>query len=213
MYSVVMMMALSGGVEVADFGRHGGGYGGCYAGYGGGCFGCHGGYGGYGAGCFGCLGAYRGYGCAGCYGGGSRGWCGGGYSCNGWCGGVFNGMYGGYAPGTPATAPAASPPGKVPAPPQPGVSAAQSPDNRATLVVNLPADAKLTLNGQLTMSTSNRRWFVTPPLQAGREYQYVLRAEVVRTGVPSVVERTVVVRANEESRVSLDFDSADFALR
>jgi uncharacterized protein (TIGR03000 family) len=93
------------------------------------------------------------------------------------------------------------------------VSSAQSPDNRATLVVHLPADAKLTLNGHLTMSTSNTRRFITLPLEAGREYQYVVRAEIVRTGAPSVVERTVVVRAGEESRVSLDFADGDFALR
>jgi hypothetical protein len=41
----------------------------------------------------------------------------------------------------------------------------------------------------------------------------VLRAELIRDGVPSVVERTVNVRANEESHVSLDFVSASFALR
>jgi uncharacterized protein (TIGR03000 family) len=121
-------------------------------------------------------------------------------------------MYGGYAPGTPATVPV-NPPGNVPAPPQPGVSATQALDNRATLVVNLPPDAKLTLNGQPTLSTSTTRRFVTPPLQAGRQYQYSVRAEIVRAGVPSVVERTIIVRANEESSVSLDFASADFALR
>src|SRR5262245_5683825 len=45
MYSVVLMMAISGGSEVPDLGRHGGGgcygggYGGCYGGGWGGCYG------------------------------------------------------------------------------------------------------------------------------------------------------------------------------
>jgi uncharacterized protein (TIGR03000 family) len=57
------------------------------------------------------------------------------------------------------------------------------------------------------------RQFVTPPLQEGAKYHYVLRAEIIRAGVPSVVERTVLVRANEKSQVSLDFANADFARR
>src|SRR5215467_14355091 len=67
MYSVVVLMALSGGVDTPDMGGRRGCHGGrgCYGGcYGGGCYG--GGYGGcYGGGCFG------GYG--GCYGGGCYG--------------------------------------------------------------------------------------------------------------------------------------------
>jgi uncharacterized protein (TIGR03000 family) len=203
MYSVVMMMALSGGAEVTDFGRQGGYYGGS----GTGCFGCYGGSAGYGTGCFGC---YGGNGYAGCYGGRSGGCCGGGYGCyGGWCGGVANGMSGGYVPAAPAMPPPASRPEKIPVPPRPGAAL----DNRATIVVTLPADAKLTFDGKLTASTSNTRWFVTPPLRAGLKYQYVLRAEIVRDGVPGVVERTVLVRPNEESRVSLDFANGDFALR
>jgi uncharacterized protein (TIGR03000 family) len=91
MYSVVVLMALQGSVDVPDFGRRGG-CGGCYGGcYGGGrhghrhgCSGCYGG--GYG-GCYG-----GGYG--GCYGGGYGGCYGGGYGgCYG--GGCYGGGYGG----------------------------------------------------------------------------------------------------------------------
>jgi uncharacterized protein (TIGR03000 family) len=52
MYSMVLVMALSGGAEVADChnrcGCYGGYYGGCYGCYGGGsCYGCYGGWGGH----------------------------------------------------------------------------------------------------------------------------------------------------------------------
>jgi uncharacterized protein (TIGR03000 family) len=94
-----------------------------------------------------------------------------------------------------------------------GTPSAQTPDNRATVVVTLPPDAKLKFDGHVTTSTSGTRRFVTPPLKAGLKYEYVLRAEIVRDGVPSVVERTVHVRANEESNVSLEFAGASFAQR
>jgi len=44
-------------------------------------------------------------------------------------------------------------------------------------------------------------------------HHHIHRIPVVRNGVPGVVERTVLVRPNEEARVSMDFTSADFALR
>ena len=80
-------------------------------------------------------------------------------------------------------------------------------------MVTLPSNAKLTFDGHVTASTSATRQFVTPPLHAGLNYRYVLRAEIMQGGVPSVVERTVLVHANEESHVALDFANAEFALR
>lgn len=78
MYTVVLMAALGGGVDVPDCGHRHGCCGGCY----GGCWGgCCGGYGG----CWG-----------GCYGGGYGGCCGGGYggyAYGGWGRGY---AYGGY---------------------------------------------------------------------------------------------------------------------
>jgi uncharacterized protein (TIGR03000 family) len=86
-----------------------------------------------------------------------------------------------------------------------------SADNRATILVSLPADATLTFDGQPTASSSGTRWFVSPPLQQGSNYNYQLRAEVVRGGVPRVLTRTITVRANEETRVSMDFSNTDVA--
>jgi uncharacterized protein (TIGR03000 family) len=48
----------------------------------------------------------------------------------------------------------------------------------ATIMVSLPADAKLTINDSPTTSTSATRTFVSPPLERGSSYIYTLRAEV-----------------------------------
>ena len=45
----------------------------------------------------------------------------------------------------------------------------------ATLIVQVPADAQLTVDGQATRSTGATRVLVTPPLQAGREFTYELK--------------------------------------
>src|SRR5438067_10787450 len=54
----------------------------------------------------------------------------------------------------------------------------------ATIVVFLPADARLTIDDTPTRSTSNLRAFVTPPLEPGKVYHYTLRAESIRDGRP-----------------------------
>jgi uncharacterized protein (TIGR03000 family) len=74
----------------------------------------------------------------------------------------------------------------------------------ATLVVELPADATLTVDGTATSSTSSSRLFITPALQAGRTYTYTLTAQVMRDGGVQTVTREVAVRAGEETRVQLD---------
>jgi uncharacterized protein (TIGR03000 family) len=250
MYSVVLMMALSGGADapamsnapaepVARYGDHGhkqyrcgGCYGGCYGGWGyGGC----GGGGGYG-----CYGGYRG-GYGGCYGGGYYGGCYGGASYGGCYGGCYGSYYGGayyggraygsmgggyygavpyaggYGPswyGTPSyySGPMyygsiANPGGYAYGRSFEGGSSyeASGIDAPATIVVRLPADATLTVDGSATRSTDSLRTFISPPLQTGKEYQYTLRAEVMRDG--KKVERTkeVNVRAGRTSEVNFDF--------
>jgi uncharacterized protein (TIGR03000 family) len=75
----------------------------------------------------------------------------------------------------------------------------------ATLVVHLPADARLTIDGYAPRSTSGTRWFVTPPLGAGRDFHYQLRAEVERGGKRLTRTREVAVRAGQQTDVTLDF--------
>ena len=50
----------------------------------------------------------------------------------------------------------------------------------ATLIVSLPADAKLTIDDSPTASTSAERTFVSPTLKPGQDYNYTLKAEMVR---------------------------------
>jgi uncharacterized protein (TIGR03000 family) len=74
----------------------------------------------------------------------------------------------------------------------------------ATIVVALPAEAKLTIDDNATTSTSERRVFVSPTLEAGQEYYYTLKAEF---NGQTKTER-VTVRAGEEVKVNIAFAPA-----
>ncbi len=73
----------------------------------------------------------------------------------------------------------------------------------ATIVVQVPADAKVYFDEQPTQQTGALRTFVTPPLPSAKEFHYDLKAEVVREGkVRSKTER-ITVRAGQTTRVDL----------
>src|SRR5207302_2813450 len=80
------------------------------------------------------------------------------------------------------------------------------PDEKApaTIVVRLPAEAKLTINRTPSRSTATTRRFVTPPLPSGKDFYYTLKAEVVRDGQPVELTRRVTVRAGAETRVAFE---------
>jgi uncharacterized protein (TIGR03000 family) len=215
-------------------GCHGGCYGGCYGGCHGcygcsGCYGCWGGYGcwgschggcwgsGYGA-CYGtCYGGW-GYGVYGCVGSWGYGSWGSAYACYGsWAHGP--GYYGSnyetmtpggvapsYVPGTPmppATGGSTAPGEQLPKP-QADKSGTSLAPNRARLIVELPADAKLYIDERPMKTTSGRRTFHTPALQSGQTYYYMLRAEVVRDGKPVREERRVILRPGEVVRTDFN---------
>jgi uncharacterized protein (TIGR03000 family) len=73
--------------------------------------------------------------------------------------------------------------------------------------VNLPADATLTIDGAPTSSRTDRRVFVTPALEEGREYAYTLKGEVVRDGQRVALSREVRVRAGTETQATLELPS------
>jgi uncharacterized protein (TIGR03000 family) len=77
----------------------------------------------------------------------------------------------------------------------------------ATLIVSLPADAKLTIDGQATTSTSAKRVFSTPVLEAGKTYQYTLKAEVVVEGKTEVITKVVQIQAGRETLEKLELPS------
>jgi uncharacterized protein (TIGR03000 family) len=231
MYSMVMMMALTGGAATPAW--HGGG--GCYGGDGcwgagyscGGGYACNGGghrlfggghrlFGRRGHGCDGgCYGGCYGGGYGGCYGGGGygHGCFGYGYGCSGY------GCYGaGIGHGCVGGAPMPPPP----PPPDKKMKEGKKPDGGsdevsaaapATLVVSLPADAKLTIDDTATISNSASRVFVTPALETGKEFRYTLKAAIVRDGQSLTTTKLVTVRAGEETRVALEFPLASVAQR
>jgi uncharacterized protein (TIGR03000 family) len=141
----------------------------------------------------------------GCCGGSCYGGCCGGTVIYGCCGGsCYGGCCGGgvpYGAGFPA-APV------VPAAPVTPKADDKKPVEKteaapATIVVSLPADATLTVDGRATTSKSDVRRLATPALEAGKEFTYTLTAEIVRDGQKLVATETVTVQAGRESVVTL----------
>ncbi len=197
MYSVVLLMALSGGAETpaAHYGCQGACYGGkaCHGGYA-----CNGGHG--------CRGQRACHGCdGGCYGcdGGRRF----GHRRNKDCGccGVQHACYGGVVAPAP---PPKKEKKKMPDPKGTGKGEEVLAPAPATIIVSLPADAKLSVDGQATTSTSATRTLVTPALAPDQEFNYTLAGEIVRDGQTVTTSRTITVRAGEETRVTLEFPAA-----
>jgi uncharacterized protein (TIGR03000 family) len=82
-------------------------------------------------------------------------------------------------------------------------------DAPATIVVTLPADAKLFVDGNATTSTSSRRVFQSPTLTVGKEFSYNLKAEFAVDGKTITATKKVTVSAGNESTVS--FETTDAA--
>jgi uncharacterized protein (TIGR03000 family) len=73
---------------------------------------------------------------------------------------------------------------------------------RARVIVDLPADAKLFVDGQYMHTTSARRMIQTPELIAGNVYYYELKAEIVRDGQTISAQQRVILRAGEIATAS-----------
>ncbi len=238
MYSVVLMAALTTGIDLPDRGGCRGGCFGCYGGcHGGRRHGCHGGWGGCYGGCYGgggWGGCYGGGGWGGCYGGGGWGGCYGGGMGYGGCygsgfgyggcygsglgygggcigsygGGVISGGYGGVILQSGTTQPSGE---KAPKPKEKREeSLLPAP---ATIVVDLPADAKLLIENEATTSTGASRVFQSPTLNPGKEYQYTLTAEVIRSGKPVKAEQVVTIKAGQVIPVTLTLPAPGVAQR
>jgi len=119
----------------------------------------------------------------------------------------------GYGPGYPG------PGGVIPAPPPKEMPKEKKKDEKketipppkggvstpATLVVTLPVDATLSVDGYVTTSTSGTRVLVTPALEAGSEYTYSLTASVVRDGQTVTQTQRIAVRPGEQTAVPFSF--------
>jgi uncharacterized protein (TIGR03000 family) len=101
----------------------------------------------------------------------------------------------------------AAPSGGAPAPepaPKPKPEDKSALPDKARLIVELPADAKLYIDDQLMKTTAARRVFNTPTLDRGQSYYYVLRAEIVRDGKTYTDTKQVVIRAGNEAQASFN---------
>ena len=85
------------------------------------------------------------------------------------------------------------------APPAPNTPAT----DRATITVKLPPGATLFVDDRKSSSADPVRQFTTPPLPAGREFAYVMKAELVRDGRPEYLIQKVSFRAGD--RITVDF--------
>ena len=186
MYGVVLLLAVTAGGESADLGRRGGCHGCC--GYVSSCHGCCGyvsschGCRGYVSSCHGCCGYVSS--CHGCCGYVSHGCC--GHVHHGCCGHVYHGCCGTVIHSPPAKKVAAASP------------------NAATVVVTLPADAKLTIDGTETTYTSSERTFETPDLVLGKTYSYTLEATFQKEGKSVVISKKVTIEAGKTSTIDLN---------
>jgi uncharacterized protein (TIGR03000 family) len=111
-----------------------------------------------------------------------------------------------------------TPGGEVPPPAPGGIVPAPAPGQSTSttridglLAVNVPADAKIYVNGQATTSTGSTRQYVSRDLQPGFNYSYEVRAEVVRDGRTVEQVKKVDVRAGETANLAFDFPATSAA--
>lgn len=83
----------------------------------------------------------------------------------------------------------------------------------ATLIVQLPANAQLTIDEAQTTSTSAQRVFQTPALKTGYEYYYTLKAQVVVDGKAETMTQRVAVRPGETITVQMEVPATTVAAR
>lgn len=110
-------------------------------------------------------------------------------------------------PGAPVDPNAAPMPGADTLPVLPNASRANS--GSATLTVNVPADARLYVNGSATISKGANRKFVSRGLTAGYDYTYEVVAEGLRNGQPVRETKTVTVRAGDTKALAFNFAPAN----
>lgn len=79
-------------------------------------------------------------------------------------------------------------------------------DNSMMLTVEVPADAKVYVNGYLTSSTGTVRRFVSRGLDRNASYTYEVRAEVIRDGETESEVKTVKVGAGQITDVAFVLD-------
>jgi uncharacterized protein (TIGR03000 family) len=110
-------------------------------------------------------------------------------------------------------------PNNPPSPPTPGPAAEGAPtpmtgeiynslngSQTALLNVNVPAEAKIFVNGTATTSTGSDRQFVSRGLTAGNRYAYEVRAEYTKDGKAVNETKTVTLGPGQMVNLAFSFD-------
>ena len=83
-----------------------------------------------------------------------------------------------------------------------------------TLIVRLPADAKLTLEGASTAAAGTTRKFETNILEPGERWEdYRVVARIERNGREVVQEQTLTLVGGQSQEIAFDFDASQIASR
>jgi uncharacterized protein (TIGR03000 family) len=73
----------------------------------------------------------------------------------------------------------------------------------AFITINVPADAKVRVNGLPTTLSSAQRKFASPELEPNEKYYYMFTAEVVRDGQLLTATEVVIVEAGKRTELTL----------
>ena len=160
---------------------------------------------------------YRGHSSGGNW--GSSGGSSGGYSS--WSGGSSGGSSGGYDGGViheegyhemESEMPAA-PASPTPAAPDEAAEGKSAFTGAGVLLVKVPTDAKIFVNGKATTTTGTERQFVSRGLVRGATYNYEVRAEMVRDGEPVTITKTARLTAGGNAELAFsETDSETIAV-
>ena len=77
-------------------------------------------------------------------------------------------------------------------------------NNSASILVKVPADAKVFIDNYQMKSTSTERLFTSPELVPGKSYFYTIRVLIEKDGKLLEESRKVLVHAGETSRLAFD---------
>nr|MCS5616688.1 TIGR03000 domain-containing protein [Pirellulales bacterium] len=81
------------------------------------------------------------------------------------------------------------------------------PADGGLLLVSVPADAEIFVNGAKTSSTGTLRRFLSRGLAEGKAYEFVVRMAIERDGQTEESTKVVTLSAGERSRVSFETEA------
>lgn len=123
---------------------------------------------------------------------------------------AYTGYYAYAPPVAVPVVPAEAPPVAVASNPLPAATRSMyynpgnSANRPATIIVRVPENATLLVNGKRTRSTSSTRLFYSPPLESGKSYHYDFEARMLdRDGQIVKARKRVEVGAGDRHEISI----------